>query len=99
QLGLLALVVISPLYSYWHVRYHFTEQPRLFDDPTSWLSIAKYYNLGFRDLMDYVAESPQPVYIPLDYTSLIWQRPQDFPVVRGYNGEPLPAGEILLPVS
>lgn len=99
QAGLVALVVISPLYSWWHVRYHFTEQPRLFSDPASWLSIARYYNLGFRDLMQYVAESPRPVYIPLDYTSLIWQRPRDFPVVRGYGGGPLPAGEILLPVS
>lgn len=103
QAGLAAVLVYSPASLYSSVRYHFLDDPLIHNDPTSWLSLAGYYDLGDLDMWKHIEQSPQPTYIPIDYLNgevpASWLRPSKFPNMHGYNGEPLPAGNVLLPVN
>ncbi|NWG17594.1 MAG: hypothetical protein HXY41_13285 [Chloroflexi bacterium] len=101
----LALVFIfTPISTRHHVAYHFNDQPRLLDDPTSVYSWAYYFGLGYADLLRQAQDSGQPVYLPVEQLNTnraaALLRPQAFPTVRAaLDGESLPAGLLLRPTA
>jgi hypothetical protein len=99
----LALVIVgSAAYTYDQVRYHFTQEPRLFNDPYAADGNDQFHYTRLRDAMRYIAEAGQPVYAPLNFldyqTSAAWLRPVYFPQVRSLRtGESLPGGLLFIP--
>lgn len=97
----LALVLIwTPLNSRAHIWYHFREQPRLWSDPTDVRSWAYLFGVGYEDMLRQIAESPQPIYIPVDYLNTnraaALLRPF-MTVTTQNNAENLPAGLLFRP--
>lgn len=96
-------LVISPLRTYDHFRYHFYEQPEWITHDIGKPSLDYYYFSRLADTAQYVIKADQPVYFPVNYlnypnlTALL--RPPHYRAARAYAGEPLPAGELFLPVS
>jgi hypothetical protein len=104
--GVALLLIFSPLYTAYHVRYHFTEQPELVADPNDDVSLAAYYHLAERDLYQHIRESEVPVYLPLGHLDTevgsAFTHADGFPITRAFDpeaGEVLPPGEILLPAN
>lgn len=66
-------------------------------------SFALKYRIGFKDLLDDIAASDEPTYLPVEYLNtdlaVAVLRPYDFPTVRAYDRRPLPAGRVILPVN
>ncbi len=103
-LGLAAVLIYTPVNTRWHVWYHYTQQPRLLDDPTSVFTWPFLYREGYGDFLQQIAESEQPVYVPVEQLNTdlaaALLRPKVFPTVRAYsfpNLPPLPAGLLLHP--
>ena len=99
-LALFAILIGTPIYSAYHVWYHFNEQP-LINDPHIPESLALKYRLGFEDMLIDIAESDTPTYLPMEYLNtdlaVAVLRPGYFPVVRAYDGRDLPAGRVIAP--
>jgi hypothetical protein len=65
--------------------------------------MAIFYKLAYRDVLVLAGESEQPVYFPLDLLNnefmVAWLRTAALPNTRAYAGEPLPAGDLILPTT
>src|SRR5690606_5946782 len=99
-LALFAILLGTPLYTAYHVWYHFHEQP-LINDPHVPESLALQYRIGFDELLVDIAESDMPTYLPIEYLNtdlaVAVLRPDYFPLVHGYDGRDLPAGRLVTP--
>ncbi len=102
RITLVVVFVGTPIYTAYHVWYHFKVQP-LLTNPNVPVSFALKYRIGFQNLLDDIAASDQPTYLPIEYLNtdlaVAVLRPYDFPTVRAYDGRPLPAGRVILPVN
>lgn len=102
QVALAAVFIVSPIYTAYHVWYHYKVQPLLTNPnvPESW---AYLYREGYSDLLRAMMDSDVPVYLPVEYANtdlaVARLRPVAFPTVRAYDGRPLPSGKIILPVD
>ncbi len=102
NIGIMLFTILlgTPLYSAYHVWYHFNEQA-LINDPHLPLSIALKYRLGFEDLLQDIANSNAPTYLPMEYLNsdlaVNVLRFENFPIVRGYDGRELPLGRVIIP--
>lgn len=100
--ALLVLLIATPLHSAYHIGYHYYEQP-LINDPLIPRSIAYKYRLGVIDFFEDIQAQATPAYVPLETLNtdlaVAVLRPRDYPVVRAYAGEELPAGRVLLPIN
>ena len=99
--ALIAICAYAPLVAFADIRYHFNDNPTVRDE-SSWLNLANFYLLGAKAFCQTLIDAPQPVYVPLENLNHIglaaWLRPVYFPHMEGYAGQPLPAGEIIVPV-
>ncbi len=99
--GLALLLIVTPLHTRYHVAYHFQQQPRLVDDPVSVYSWAYLFGLGYQDMLLQIAQSDQPVYLPLDQVNTVRAaallRPSAFPRVLPYDLRSLPDGVLFRP--
>jgi len=98
-----ALVVVcfaTPLHTGYHIWYHFNEQA-LITNPHVPNSLALKYRVGFEDLLRRLADADGPTYFPVVHLNtdlaVAVSRLEDFPLVRGYMDENLPAGQVILP--
>ncbi|MBZ0285267.1 MAG: hypothetical protein K8L97_31330 [Anaerolineae bacterium] len=105
-LGRAALVVLAgvlvwtPINTHAHIWYHFREQPRLWSDPTDVRSWAYLFGVGYEDMLRQLAESSQPIYIPVDYlnTNRAAGLLRPFMTVNAeIDGDILPAGLLFHP--
>src|SRR5262249_11490922 len=89
-------------YTAYNVWYHFKVQP-LLTNPNVPVSFALKYRIGFKNLLEGIAASDQPTYLPVEYLNtdlaVAVLRPYDFPTCRAYDGRSLPAGRVILPVN
>ncbi len=102
--GLAAIFIYTPINTRYHVWYHYTQQPRLLDDPTSAFTWPFLYREGYGDFLRQIAESEQPVYVPVEQLNTdlaaALLRPTAFPTAHTYsfpNLPPLPAGVLWRP--
>lgn len=100
--GILAAALIyTPLNTHIHIWFHFLEQPRLLNEPASVFGWVYLFGEGYQDMLQQIAEAPQPVYIPVDYLNtnraIALLRPYAFPNVLAYDGRPLPDGVVYRP--
>jgi hypothetical protein len=102
-LVLATLLIITPIITFAGVWYHYHTEPRLLDDPTDVRGWAFLYRQGYLDLMQQVAESEEPIYIPVEQLNsdlaTVVLRPERYPMVRAYDGRALPAGTVVLPFN
>lgn|GEM_PF-6356256 len=99
-LAYFAILLGTPLYTGYHVWYHFNEQP-LINDPHIPESLALKYRIGFLDMLLDIAESDTPTYLPMEYLNtdlaVAVLRPEYFPDALAYDGRDLPAGRVIAP--
>jgi dolichyl-phosphate-mannose-protein mannosyltransferase len=100
--ALLLTLILTPLFTAYQVWYHFKASPAM-TDPDFADGWALIYRLGFADILQSLPDSPQPVYLPVEYLNsdlaVALLRTRAFPTVRIYDGRPLPEGIVVLPKS
>jgi hypothetical protein len=102
-IALASLLIFTSINTFNGVWYHFRSEPRLLDDPTDVRSWAFLYRQGYLDLMQQVATSTEPIYIPVEQLNsdlaTVVLRPSLFPTVHAYDGREFPAGTLILPAA
>lgn len=100
-LALAAVFVYTPINTRAHVWYHYRQQPRLLDDPTSVFTWPFLYREGYGDFLRQIEETDQPVYVPIEQLNTdlaaALLRPTAFPNVRSYVSQALPPGVLWRP--
>lgn len=103
KIAIIALAVIlvwTPINAHAHIWYHFREQPRLWSDPTDVRSWAYLFGVGYEDMLRQIAESSEPIYIPVDYLNtnraVALLRPS-MTINTASEGDSLPAGSLFFP--
>ncbi|MEO0597627.1 MAG: hypothetical protein AAF126_16075, partial [Chloroflexota bacterium] len=99
---LLAIAVGTPVYTTYHLWYHYYQQP-LVTVPEAARSHALHYRVGYQDMLEQIAVADIPTYLPLVHLNTdlaaATLRPQYFPTVTPYDGRELPAGQVVRPVG
>ncbi|MEO0596666.1 MAG: hypothetical protein AAF126_11185 [Chloroflexota bacterium] len=99
---LLAITIATPLWTSSQVWYHYREQPYI-GNPHTIPSVARHYRIGFMDMLVDSATHSEPTYMPLMHLNtdlaIVALRPRLLPHVVPYDGRPLPAGRMILPLN
>lgn len=98
---LLIVLTGSTLHTATNVQHHFREQPAIHEAPEHWFSLKNTFQLGYNELAQTIAASEGPVYVPVtlitDSIGSTWINIAMNADVNSYAGEPLPAGQVILP--